>query len=116
MLTAIMGIAPEWFIPTSQEEEDEPARFKLKPLDQMAFIEVVSLSELNADGMLIPNAEARRLLLKKGLMDWENIEDPNGKDLKYSPHNIKVIPFQELFEICNQILTISAPGEEERKN
>lgn len=116
MLTAITGMAPEWFIPSSQVDEDEPARFKLMPLDQLTFLEVVTLSTLNENDMLIPGPDARRLIFKRGLIGWEKIVDSNGKKLKYSPHSVRGIPFQALTEICNRVVLISVPTEEARKN
>lgn len=116
MITAITGLAPEWYTPKSQLDAEEPTRFKLKPLDQLTFLEVVSLSSINADDMLIPSAAARRIILKNGLVDWENLIGVDGKPIDYSPIVVKTIPFSELTGICNKIVEISAPGEETIKN
>ncbi len=115
MLKITTGLAPEWFTPESQMEQEDPARFKIKPLDQISFLEVLADCEVKND-VFVPNAKGRKLLLEKGLIDWENITDTNGKPLKFSRFNLAHIPAQILAEICNEIMQKSAISEEQEKN
>lgn len=111
----IQGLIAQWFTPSSEEGEENPTRFKLKPLDGLAFLDVMSQGIIREDGAFIPNPQGRMTLLKHGLVEWENFTD-NGKDLKCNHTNFHRIPAVELAEICNELVVLSSFSEEAEKN
>lgn len=113
---ALTGLKSEWFTPNDQKENDQPTRYKLKPLDGLQFYEVCNNGEFRGDDSFIPNQTGRLLLLRYGMKEWENVLDHKDKPLKFNISRIRLIPTGHLSEIVNRILEISALGAADEKN
>lgn len=112
-LNAISKVAPEWYLPESQKEEDEPARIKVRPLTSPQLEEVFEQTE---NGIDVPMRNYR-LVLKYGIVDWENVNDPDtGKALKCTPMNHGRLPVEERIELVGVIIERSQMTEDDRKN
>lgn len=109
----IAGLVPEWFIPESEKKELtlNSTKFKLKPLNGLDMLEILSEGRIQEDGTFHPNRTGRVLLLEKGLVGWENFGDDEF-DIKKA----NTIPAQILAEICNEIVVRSNVNEQTEKN
>ena len=83
-ITAINQFGPEWFTLDGQEDEDKPARVKLRGLDGAGQAEIAPELSITNDG-IIPSPRGIRIMFRFGLVDWENITDQAGAALPF-PH------------------------------
>ena len=116
MITALSNIAAEFYTPTTEIDEENPTRFKLKPLNGIDYMNVITESGTNADGNFVLSASSGQRALKSGLVDWENFTFADGKDVKFSIHNFKLIPAEILAELIGQIMSISSTDASAEKN
>ena len=114
-IRAAAALVEDWFIPEDQVGEDKPARFKIKSLDNIDLMRVMADGRITADGAFIPNHDGRMFILKKGLIDWEGIEDESDNPIRYSASNLGRVPAGILFDVANEILTRSFLSPEEKK-
>jgi hypothetical protein len=111
----LTGLAPQWFTPSGEQDSDNPTRFKLKPLDGLTFLDVMSEGKIRDDGAFVANRQGRDTLLKNGLIEWENF-DEGGNPLKCNFTNFHRIPAEILAEICNELIIVSSLSGEDEKN
>jgi len=111
-ITALTGLVPEWYMPDSEKESDDPARFKLKPLDSKQMVEIQAFHQ--ATGGISPEGLYRSMEIS--ILEWENVNDVNGKKLKCTRHNVKFIPVETIAEIGAHAISISFLSEDEEKN
>jgi len=111
-ITALTGIVPEWFTPDSQKESDNPARFKLKPLDSKQMVEIQGFH--TAEGGIAPAGLYRAFEIS--IMDWENVNDRNGKPLKCNRGNVKAIPIEVIAELGAETISVSFLTDDDEKN
>ena len=116
MITALSNIAAEFYTPLSEIDEDTPTRFKLKPLNGIDYMNVITESGTNAEGNFTLSAASSQRALKSGLVDWENFNFSDGKTVKFSIHNFKSIPATTIAELLGQIMLISSVDEGDSKN
>lgn len=126
------GLVPEWFTPVDQRGEledpeleesetnpiievDRPTRYKLKPLDGLQFMEIMTHGEHTESGEFIPTHLGRVLTLRHTLKDWENL-DHKGKPDKFSIGALHHAPGHHLIECANHIIEVSAAMEDDSKN
>lgn len=126
------GLVADWFTPVDQRdaladpELDEseanpivvvkrPTRYKLKPLDGLQFMEIMTHGEHKLTGEFVPTHLGRVLTLRYTLKDWENL-DHKGKPDKFSIGALHHAPGHHLIECANHIIEVSAPDEGDPKN
>lgn len=113
-IKAIKRLSGLWFTPEDQKGEDKPARFKIQPLNGLQHAEIIS--ELRSDGRDYHlTYTGIQSALKNGLIDWENIEDEEGKPLSFKPSNLRCIPGNYLHEIAGEIIGLSNISEDDAK-
>ena len=112
-LTALSKVAPEWYTPESEKEEEQPARFRLQPLTPPQLEEVF---EPDATGNIAIPLRNYGRVLRYGLTDWEQVSDANGKPLKCTPFNHTRIPTSLRIDLAGEILARSQVSEEDKKN
>lgn len=115
-LTLQTKVASGFYILSDQEGEEQPAKIKIKPLNGEQYMEVFTESEQSRNGDLKLTGLGMKMALRYGIIGWENIFDENNKKVKFSPHNIKMLPMVVLAEVASEIINRSTPDEEELKN
>lgn len=110
------GLVAEWWELPGQKDDEEKARFKLKPLNQIDYYEAISNSVVLEDGTLIPNRMGLLTALKRGLVDWEGVADQNDRPLKFSSVNFQHIPAPVLSRIFGELLDRSDVDVKQEKN
>lgn len=115
-LTLQKKVASAFHTLSGQEDEEQKAKVKLKPLDGEQYMEVFTEAEQTRTGDLKLTGLGLKLALRYGIIGWENILDESGKKLKFSPHSIKMLPMEVLSELASEIINRSSPDEEELKN
>ena len=115
-LTLQTKIASSFYILSGQEDEEQPAKIKIKPLDGEQYLEVFAESDQTRGGDLKLTGLGLKLALRHGIIGWENIFGENGKRIKFSPHNVKMLPMEVLAEVASEIVNRSSPDEDELKN
>lgn len=104
-------LAPEWWTPESQANEESPSRFLIKPLTSPEF---ERLAANNAGGFSSADHDD---LIKYGLAGWENVnDDQTGEAIPYSHEAAGMLPLRLRGEIVNEIFRSLDMGEEETKN
>jgi len=109
------GLSPFWYTPEGEKDEESPAKFKIKPIDQMTYLDIESEMKMRGDQVTLTKRSIE-ICLRAGLSDWEGIEDQNGKPLKFSPHNFKYLDAELLTELAGEIIISSRLDEDARKN
>jgi len=99
------NLSPDWYEPEGQDGEEIKTKFKIKPLTSMEVLQVSS-----GDGPDLIKC------LNIGLIDWENLQDKDGNEIKFSKSNFNIIPATILSKIANHIYVSSALNEEQIKN
>lgn len=111
-ITALTGLVPEWFTPDSQKDSDDPARFKVKPLDSKQMVEIQAFHQ--ESGGIAPAGLYRSMEIS--ILEWENVNDANGKRLKCTRHNVKAIPIEIIAEVGAHAISVSFMSEDDEKN
>ena len=113
-IQALRGIAAEWYTPSNEEGEDSPTRFKIKPLTPPQLESVMVLSD--AGNITIPLKNYREVL-KMGLVDWENFNDPDSEQpIRVGLANQDRIPSTIRIEIGAEIISRSSMSGDQEKN
>jgi hypothetical protein len=112
-IKALTGLVPEWYTPSSEKEADNPARFKLKPLDSMQVVEIQNYHD-EVKGAV--KAEGLYRAFELSLVDWENVFDSQDRRLKPTRNNIKAIPVEIIAECGAHAITMSYLTEDDEKN
>jgi len=107
---ALEGFAEQVFTPEHQEKEDNPTRFKIKPLDGESFTNLY----LMLDGTRL-TGDSVSYALRMGLVGWENYMDSKGA-VAFSLHNARNIPMLDRIAIASEIYSISMLSEAQVKN
>jgi len=111
-ITALTGLVPEWFTPESEKESDDPARFKIKPLDSRQMVEIQAFHK--EGGGIAPEGLYRAMEIS--ILEWENVNGANGKPLKCTRHNVKAIPIEVIAEVGAHAISVSFLNEDDEKN
>lgn len=116
-ITAINQFGPEWFTLPGQKDDDQPARVKLQGLDGLGQAELAP--ELVVDGnSILPTAKGIRVMLQYGVLDWENINDGDGKPLPFPQTAVKrqrALPYDAQQFICNRLFELTFASAEDKK-
>lgn len=112
-IKAISDLAPAWFTPDDQEEEETPARFKIQQLNGIQSAEVFAEFRKDGDTPRL-TAHGIKTAIKYGLCDWEGIEGESG-EVKFSLENLDVLPGQYHVLIASEILAKADMTEDEAK-
>lgn len=115
MPIARTNLASSWYILENERDQENPTRFHVKPLTSLEFLELTADSRTDDRGNVVLTGAALVRAVRVSLKAWENFYDQDGKAVRFSPHNIGVIPPDALAELAGYILDISAPGEPEKK-
>lgn len=115
-ITLQTKITPQWYTIESEVEEDQPAKFKIKPLDGEQYMEIFAEGEMTRNGDLKLTGLGLKMAVRHGVVGWENIFDESGKVLKFSTHNLKKLPMEILSELASEVVNRSSPDEVESKN
>lgn len=111
---ALRGIAAEWYTPGSEEGEENPTRFKLKPLTPP---QLESVMDLSATGNISIPLKNYGEVLKMGLVDWENFNDPEmDQPIKAGITNHHRIPSTIRIELGAEIISRSSLSGDQGKN
>lgn len=115
-ITALTGLVPEWYTPISQKDEDDPARFKLTPLDTKQMVEIQSyhITDGKGNGRISPEGLYRAFEIS--ILEWENVNDRTGKPLKCTRNNIKTIPVDLIAELGAEAVSVSFLTDDDAKN
>lgn len=110
-------IAPAWFTPADEEGKEDAARYRIRPLDGMEFLEVAPHMYLDASGYIHYDGKGMQILIRYGLMDWENHFDPEtGECIEFNREALRRIPPLRLKVIAQEIADRTQLTEGERKN
>lgn len=111
-INALTGLVPEWYTPESEKESSDPAKFYVKPLDTKQIVELQKFHK--AEGGI--EAEGLYRSFELSVSDWDNVNDAQGKKLKCTRTNFKVIPVEIIAEVGAHAIEISFATEDDEKN
>ena len=101
------GISPEWVQP-----EECPAKFLLRPLDSVDYAEL----RMGINGKTGEvSSSAMRRALQKALINWEGVEDPEGKPMDFDSSKIGDIPADVILHLVNKLFEMSQLRDQEKK-
>lgn len=110
-------ITPDWYVPEEEKDKADAARYRIRPLDGMEYLEVVPHMFVDADGYIRYDGKAMQILIRYGLEGWENHCDPEtGKELEFSRDAVRRLPPLRLKMLAQEIANRSQLTEGERKN
>jgi hypothetical protein len=116
--------SPEWFTPGDIDADDDvssseenPARFKVRGLTGSQQAEVMPECSADINGELTISGRAMSLLLKYGLLDWENFENDAGpvRFSKNARTNQDFMDYLTQVEVASKIFELSFPTEDDKK-
>jgi hypothetical protein len=104
----INALAPSWI-------EYEGARFQVKPLSQLGFIDVQN--EINVSGKRSSiSARGIETVLDECLLGWEGVTNATGEPIACNAASKRELPANVLVHIAVQVIRLSTLTEEQRKN
>ena len=109
-------IVPVWYTPKSEEKEENPASFKLKPLNGLEYTDVIANTSNDAGGESKLSERGVRLAIKHGLLDAKNLIDEHGNEIKLKHVGHGVLPMNILIELAGQIIDLSSMSDDDIKN
>ncbi len=108
-------LAPSWYTPKSEQDEANPTRFRVQPLDGLQHMEVLGEVELR-DGRAIISARGFRLCAQGGIVGWEGVSDGDGKPVEFAPSKLRLVDADVLLEVGLHIYNLTEFGEDAEKN
>ena len=106
-----------WFTPDDDEGKGKaPQRYKLRTLDGMESMEILSEMRDDGSGKLLISADAMRRALHLGLLDWEHLTEKDGQIIPYRRNNFGRVPPGHLVQCANRIINGADLSEDEVKN
>lgn len=117
-MKAIDIVTATWYTPRSETENETPARFKLRGLTGLEFIEVQQKVRQNDEGGYVITAEAMHVALKYGLCDWEAFVDSHGADVPFArsqKDNIARLSSTLVIELSNEVMARTELPDEVKK-
>ncbi len=110
MIKPVKKIAPYWYTPVSEEgNEEDPTRFKIKPLTPEQMDEVMHGAKMDGESMSLSAIGVKRAL-RVSVIDWENF------DCKFTSSNISKIPWEVRQDLVGEIINGSLMDEDDEKN
>ena len=103
------SLAPWWYTP-EQDEGEKMTRFKIKPLNGLEKLDIAG--ELGSNRF----SSAQKVALRLGLVDWENLDDPNGQPVDFKPENFQLLGVDLLADLAQVIIKGTVLSEEQTKN
>jgi len=98
-----VNIEPEWFTPTRETEKKDPLRFKIRGLDSLEALDVVSHVYVD-DGQIFANGRALRSAVQTGIMSWENHKDAQGQPIEFNLMQLTTFDPLTLLEVGKAII------------
>lgn len=109
-------LLPEWFQPKDDDGNPTKGSFKIRCLNGMEYLELMSLGTVVGDNFQT-NHQGKDFLVRRSLVDWKDMEDASGEPLKFSIATAYDHLFGEaLLAIANKAFLKASLGEAERKN
>lgn len=100
-----------WYVPEDYKGEDNPPRFKIRPLNSEEYADIAMGATDTGDGVSIGSSGIKKAV-RAGLVDWENI----GENEPFSLSKISLLPTDIYMEVASEIISISSLQENEIKN
>ena len=112
-IKALTGLVPEWYTPTSEDEDDNPASFEIKALTSPQIAKLQGefhreTGEISGIGLY----EAAVL----GVINWRNVVNHEGEVLAFSRRNIDALPYTTIIELGGKVLANSFMSDDDQKN
>ena len=114
-IKAAEGVSEYWYTPESEQDEENPTRFKLKPFNEDQKVDVLTGISINENDDVMLNASAIRRSLKYGLVDWEHFEGSGGP-IRFGRNNFRLIPWDIQVELAGELIRVSTISEADEKN
>lgn len=113
MATAAEKIAPFEYTLKSDQDAARKTVFNLRPLQAFEYVAAGEIWTTKTRG------DAYAYVLRQALLGWSGFFGKDGTEVKFSPNqaeNIARLNVDQLSELANQVLEVSALDEAERKN
>lgn len=113
-IKAVTVGSPIWFKPEGQEDGVSAAEFKIRPLTQPEYLEIINdhfdpeRKRFTAKGIMAA--------VRYGLLDWRGFLGADGKEQRFTRGALNEVPYTALTDIGIKIVEITQNSEEERKN
>lgn len=118
-ITAGRKLAPFWYTPGSEREEEHPTQFKLRGLTGIEEIDVYSDARQEGDDVFISPRGMKQSLMY-GLLSWQGVFDEDGNELRFIPRDrsgaIDRLPPDLIGELSSVIAITSRLSEDDLKN
>lgn len=109
-------LAASWYTPENQESEEVKTEFRLKPLSEDRYLDVMMEAGETQGGDLKLTGTGIRIALKYGLVDWKNfLRKSDDKAIKFKATKINLIPAPIQAELAGEIINRSSTDEEDEK-
>jgi len=115
-IVAAAGLVEFWYTPEAEKDEAKPTRFKLRPLTQFDMLEVSGEIMVDEHGQMKATFKGQSMVLRRGIVGWEEFKTPDGKKVKFSEKNIELIPFVTLAELAGRVMEGATLSDEEKKD
>lgn len=115
-IKALNPMEPQWYTPASEAGQENPTRFRVKGLDGETMGYIAPEFIVDDHGRVKSlTGKGIELALNYGLVDWENLSNDKGA-VKFGRHSFRLLPYDMRAELASQIVILSSPTEDERKN
>lgn len=113
MIRGIKKVAPTWYTPIAEEDEEMPTRFKLRPLTPPQLESCLVTS--GSGGFSFPPSKYSEIL-RYGLVEWDGFTDEDDVVIECHPRNHHRIPMRIRMELAGELLVMSQLTEDDQKN
>lgn len=113
MIHALKKVAPTWYTPVAEEDEESPTRFKLRPLTPPQ-LELCLVASPSGGFLFAPSKYSE--ILRYGLVEWDGFTDEDDVSIECHSRNHYRIPMDTRMELAGELLIMSQLTEADRKN
>lgn len=119
-ITARDNLAPVWWYPASEEDEEVRTEFELTPFNQVDYFHFMSQGEtklVTGVGVgFVPNKHGVQFMLDRCVTNWRNFLDADGGEIEFKPKNKQMIPVEVIKEIFSEVVRRSSISAELKKS
>ncbi len=114
-LTLKTSLTAEWYTFEGQENEESPARVKLKPLNGEQLDNAMEGAVLEGSNAGL-SSRGIKSALRNSIVDWEGINSDRGDVVACKFTNHHLLPWARRNELATVIINRSDLSEEQQKN
>ena len=105
----------EWWTPEVDASSVSTQSFKIRALDGIEFLEIMSLGSMTNDKHFQTNHDGKLYLIRRGLIDWKGVEDKGDPVPCSADAAFRHLSATTLFDLAQAVFGKAALADEQKR-